>query len=436
MADQGTNTTTLIRDYRKGNWTVSETMILIEAKKMDDERRMKRISGNDNEQARSSGSTTPTSNKPAELRWKWVEDYCWRKGCCRSQNQCNDKWDNLMRDYKKVRDYERKIAEKSAAVAGGSGDQSYWKIEKNERKERNLPTNMLPQIYEALVDVVEKKGQRVSGGISSTGVPSISIPSSSPSIGYQMVERTMSSGVHHQHHHHLQQTPLISTSQAILMQPHHISAAPLTALPLPPPSVTVNVAEVAVAPPPPVQVQQPPLALPYAQPLLPTMCDSSDTDTSEHPHSPAKRRRKGPEQQQQQQQHHPHLLHRQPHQAQPQTQTQTQPHQGPVVPPPTTSGSSGRLISSSTSSDNHQQQVVVATAISKSASIIAEALQACEEGEQKRHEDLVSLHERRLEIEKSKNEVNRQGINGLVEAINNLANSIQALASDRNQSTS
>uniref|UniRef100_A0A803QHW7 Myb-like domain-containing protein n=1 Tax=Cannabis sativa TaxID=3483 RepID=A0A803QHW7_CANSA len=355
MADQGTNTTTLIRDYRKGNWTVSETMILIEAKKMDDERRMKRISGNDNEQARNSGSTTPTSNKPAELRWKWVEDYCWRKGCCRSQNQCNDKWDNLMRDYKKVRDYERKIAGKSAAstVAGGSGDQSYWKIEKNERKERNLPTNMLPQIYEALVDVVEKKGQRVSGGISSTGVPSISIPSSSPSIGYQM---------------------------AILMQPHHISAAPLTALPLPPPSVTVNVAEVAVAPPPPVQVQQPPLALPYAQPLLPTV--------------------------------------------------------GPVVPPPTTSGSSGRLISSSTSSDNHQQQVVVATAISKSASIIAEALQACEEGEQKRHEDLVSLHERRLEIEKSKNEVNRQGINGLVEAINNLANSIQALASDRNQSTS
>ncbi|XP_062096012.1 uncharacterized protein LOC133801775 isoform X2 [Humulus lupulus] len=433
MADQGTNTssTTLLRDYRKGNWTVSETMILIEAKKMDDERRMKRITGNDNDQARSSGSTTPTSNKPAELRWKWVEDYCWRKGCSRSQNQCNDKWDNLMRDYKKVRDYERKIAEKSA---GGGEDQSYWKIEKNERKERNLPTNMLPQIYEALVDVVERKSQRLSGGI--CGVSSI--PSSSPSIGYQMVERTMSSGGggvhHHPPHHQLQQTPLMS-SQALLMQSHHISATPITALPLPPPSVTVTVAEVAVAPPPPVQVQaqQPPLALPYSQPIiLPTV----DSDTSEHPHSPAKRRRKGPEQPYHL---HPHPHHHHPLQPQPQSQPQTQPHQGPV-PPPTTSGS-GRLISSSTAnisptSSDHQQQVV-ATAISKSASIIAEALHACEEGEQKRHEDLLSLHERRLEIEKSKNEVNRQGINGLVEAINKLANSIQALASDhRNQSTS
>ncbi|KAL2526445.1 Uncharacterized protein Adt_11499 [Abeliophyllum distichum] len=34
---------------------------------------------------------------------------------------------------------------------------SYWKIEKNERKDKNLPSNMLPHIYEALVEVVEKK---------------------------------------------------------------------------------------------------------------------------------------------------------------------------------------------------------------------------------------------------------------------------------------
>lgn len=135
------------------------------------------------------------------------------------------------------------------------------------------------------------------------------------------------------------------------------------------------------------------------------MCDSSDSDTSEHPNSPAKRRRKAPE-------HHHH-------------------HQGTGTgtgTAPTTSAS-GR--SNSSSSDQ-----VVATAISKSASIIAEALQACEEREERRHRDLLILHEKRLKIEESKNEVNKQGINGLVEAINKLANSIQALASDRNQSTS
>ncbi|KAH0985182.1 hypothetical protein GBA52_012359 [Prunus armeniaca] len=288
MADQGGNGTSsvIMRDYRKGNWTVGETMILIEAKKMDDERRMKR-SGD------AAGSET-RSSKPAELRWKWVEDYCWKKGCLRSQNQCNDKWDNLMRDYKKVREYERKEGKEEAA--------SYWKLEKSERKDRNLPTNMVPQIYEALVDVVEKREAghhqiRVVGGASVSGS---NVPN--PTIGY-VVER-----------------PIISTSvhQASLPPPvlqHHISVPPIAALPLLPPA---------------------PLAT----------CESSDSETShEHSDSPAKRRRRasgGGDQ-----------------------------------------GTSG-TVSASTSSE-------VGTAISRGASMIAEALQGCEEREERRHRDLLNL---------------------------------------------
>lgn len=138
----------VMREYRKGNWTVQETMVLIEAKRMDDERRMRRQAGE------SSGGER---GKPTELRWKWVEDYCWSNGCLRSQNQCNDKWDNLMRDFKKVREYERRVS--------GDDNKSYWKLERNERKENNLPTNMLREIYEALVDVVDRKGQRVVVGM-------------------------------------------------------------------------------------------------------------------------------------------------------------------------------------------------------------------------------------------------------------------------------
>ncbi|EXB75131.1 hypothetical protein L484_025906 [Morus notabilis] len=383
MADnQGAATTSLMRDYRKGNWTVSETMILIEAKKMDDERRMKRSTGNDSE----GGSIR--INKPAELRWKWVEDYCWRKGCMRSQNQCNDKWDNLMRDYKKVRDYERKVMADHQGISTSSAtDQSYWKLEKNERKDKNLPTNMLPQIYEALVEVVEKKPPRALAAL----VPITSTPPATV-VGYNVVERIIGGGGGSGRgsgtsiiHHHQQQTPLVASAQALLQ--HHISPSPITALPLPP---------AVPAAPSPMQAQP----LPYPQPILPTV----DSDTSENPspHSPAKRRRKTDQQQQQQQQQ----------------------EQG------TTSASA--RISTGTSSSNHE----VAFAISKSASIIAEALQACEEREERRHRDLLSLHERRLKIEESKTEVNRQGINGLVDAINNLANSIQALASDKHQSTS
>lgn len=122
-------------------------------------------------------------------------------------------------------------------------------------------------------------------------------------------------------------------------------------------------------------------------------CESSDSETShEHSDSPAKRRRRasgggggGGDQ-----------------------------------------GTSG-TVSASTSSE-------VGTAISRGASMIAEALQGCEEREERRHRDLLSLHERRLQIEETKTEINRQGINGLIDAINKLADSIHALASNKNQS--
>ncbi|XP_010272295.1 PREDICTED: trihelix transcription factor ASR3-like isoform X2 [Nelumbo nucifera] len=311
MADQGASN--VLREYRKGNWTVHETLVLISAKKMDEERRMKR--GGDSGEGRS---------RPAELRWKWVEDYCWRHGCLRSQNQCNDKWDNLMRDYKKVRDYERRLAE-----SGDGEENSYWKLEKHDRKERNLPSNMVMEIYDALVEVVEKRGvQRVSAG-------------SASNTSALAVDKAMAS---------------VQPSLPPLLQYHSSDPTPTPTLPLPP------------APPPP-----PPPTLPQSQPL-PTL----DSDTSEHSQSQAKRRRRG---------------------------------EG----------------TSSASNNSHE----VGSAISKSASIIAEALQACEEKEERRHRDLLTMQERRLKIEESRIEINREAINGLVDAINKLSSSILALVSNR-----
>lgn len=248
MADQGgSSAVTVMRDYRKGNWTVNETMILIEAKKMDDQRRMKRSGENEGR------------SKPAELRWKWVEDYCWRKGCLRSQNQCNDKWDNLMRDYKKVRDYERRLLSERGDSGdhdgGPSSSSSYWMIDKNERKEKNLPSNMLRQIYEGLVEVVERKGvgttsataaaaaahQRVmSGGGGGLGLGSI------PNIGY-VVDR-------------------IEPPLPPLLQHHNPSPVSVAALPPPPP-----LPPPPSAPQPPQQPQQPHIAYPQPLPSLGTL---------------------------------------------------------------------------------------------------------------------------------------------------------------------
>ncbi|PIN24808.1 hypothetical protein CDL12_02462 [Handroanthus impetiginosus] len=317
------------RDYRKGNWTLQETMVLIEAKKMDEERRMKSERG-----------------KPAELRWKWVEDYCWRNGCFRSQNQCNDKWDNLMRDFKKVREYERRIMAES-----GGEVKSYWRIEKNERKERNLPSNMLPQIYEGLMDVMEKKGQRVVvGGGAGSGSSSANVPTT------------------------LAEKSAVVSGQYAMPTPVQQQAVPvIQSPPMLPPFA------------PPARAQ--PLTMPFSQPSPPTLSSLRLWSLV----SPSGRFSSF----------------------------------SPLAPGEGTSGAAeGTTLQE------------VGSAISKSASIIAEAIQSCEEREERRHRQMLSLHERRLQIEESKAEINRQGINGLVDAINKLANSILALASNKNQTSS
>ncbi|RWR81924.1 trihelix transcription factor ASR3-like protein isoform X2 [Cinnamomum micranthum f. kanehirae] len=290
-----------MREYRKGNWTLHEALVLITAKKLDEERRMKKESGGEGR-----------GGRPTELRWKWVEDYCWKNGCMRSQNQCNDKWDNLMRDYKKVRDHEKKVED-------GREQSSYWKLERHERKDKNLPTNLLPQIHEALVEVVERRG---------TQRARVYVPTpNSVEVGL-VGEKPISSSM----------PPSLPLSQ------HHSS------LPTPP---------------------QPPS--PHAQALA-----TLDSDGSEHSNSSAKRRRKRGEG------------------------------------------------SSSTGADHE-----LSSAISKSASILSEALLACEEKEERRHRELINVEERKLKIEESKTDISRQAINGLTAAVNKLATSILALASER-----
>ncbi|KAJ8769897.1 hypothetical protein K2173_008979 [Erythroxylum novogranatense] len=149
LPSSATTTTSSNREYRKGNWTIQETLILITAKKLDEDRRSKP----------NNLPLSSSSPKPAELRWKWVENYCWAHGCFRSQNQCNDKWDNLLRDYKKIRDYELRS---SNASSSGSFTPSYWNMDRHQRKDHNLPSNLSLEVYEALHEVVQRKYHNIT----------------------------------------------------------------------------------------------------------------------------------------------------------------------------------------------------------------------------------------------------------------------------------
>ncbi|CAL5014233.1 unnamed protein product [Urochloa decumbens] len=172
------------RDYRKGNWTLHETLILITAKRLDDDRRAGAVvaGGGVIHGHGGHGHGSPTTPRSAEQRWKWVENYCWNHGCLRSQNQCNDKWDNLLRDYKKVRDYESRTATAAAGAAPGAGGvPSYWSMERHERKDRNLPTNLAPEVFDALTDVLSRRAARRGGAaIAGAAPPQLALPPPPP----------------------------------------------------------------------------------------------------------------------------------------------------------------------------------------------------------------------------------------------------------------
>lgn len=79
--------------------------------------------------------------------------------------------------------------------------------------------------------------------------------------------------------------------------------------------------------------------------------------------------------------------------------------------------------------EREAEEVTVGTALSRSASLIAQVIRESEERQERRHKEVVRMQERRLKIEESKAEINRQAMSGLVDAINQLATSLLPLAS-------
>jgi hypothetical protein len=115
------------RIYKKGNWTAAEILVLQLARREDFDRVRK---GNLKER-----------HKSAQERWKWIEDYGWSQGVHKSAQQCQDKWELLVSEFKKVNDYEKNV----------SGIQkSYWDLSKEERKKTAMPPNFYKEVYNAL----------------------------------------------------------------------------------------------------------------------------------------------------------------------------------------------------------------------------------------------------------------------------------------------
>ncbi|ONK71151.1 uncharacterized protein A4U43_C04F5320 [Asparagus officinalis] len=122
-------------DYRKGNGLLQENPNPNHRKRLDDARR-----------SEPNGPTiiAATGRSPSSGE---VDRELLLRPRCRSQNQCNDKWDNLLRDFKKVTHHESEPDK----------PKSYWEMERVERKEKGLPSNFGVEVFEALRDVVGRR---------------------------------------------------------------------------------------------------------------------------------------------------------------------------------------------------------------------------------------------------------------------------------------
>lgn len=119
------------RVHRKGAWTVAEVMVLQAAKREDYEGQAK-------------GGGTKEKHRTAQERWLWIEDICWRNSVHRSAQQCQDKWESLVPEFKKVLDYEKNLK---------VGQKSYWRMLPEDRKKTpKLPPNLPNEPFKAMLE--------------------------------------------------------------------------------------------------------------------------------------------------------------------------------------------------------------------------------------------------------------------------------------------
>jgi hypothetical protein len=136
------------RMYKKGPWSVPEMVVLQSAKREDVVRAGKGVPG--------------VKHRTAQEKWQSIEDYCWLHFVQRSAQQCQDKWESLSAEFKKVKDFEC------------AGQKPYWLITIDERKSVRVPPNFQREVYTALCEWYDKN-RIIEPGMHNLHHPSVSL---------------------------------------------------------------------------------------------------------------------------------------------------------------------------------------------------------------------------------------------------------------------
>ncbi|XP_026458199.1 uncharacterized protein LOC113358754 isoform X1 [Papaver somniferum] len=84
---------------------------------------------------------------PSIQKWKMISDKCTALGVGRSSDQCHRKWESLLVDYKKIKDWESK-----------RGLASYWSLEKERKMEHELPISFDAELFKCLDESLKLQG--------------------------------------------------------------------------------------------------------------------------------------------------------------------------------------------------------------------------------------------------------------------------------------
>ena len=117
---------------RYPRWSRNETLILIEAKRIEEEK----WSGAKGEREKGIETAMRMNN---DSKWHSVSDFCGRMGAIRSAAQCHKRWCNLSADYKRIRDWQS-LRDK----------QSFWIMSNDVRKENKLPGCFDHEVFDSL----------------------------------------------------------------------------------------------------------------------------------------------------------------------------------------------------------------------------------------------------------------------------------------------
>ncbi|KAE9601356.1 putative transcription factor MYB-HB-like family [Lupinus albus] len=109
-----------IKATRYPRWTRQETLLLIEAKKM--------VENRDHLCNFNSSSSILNHTDP---KWNIVSSCIQQKGVKRGPLQCRKRWGNLLTDFRKVKKYETDTK--------GDDGESFWMMRSDKRKENKLP---------------------------------------------------------------------------------------------------------------------------------------------------------------------------------------------------------------------------------------------------------------------------------------------------------